>query len=408
MNFNSTESWVFINTSFTALPVTASSSNRSGMEAYLQKLAHLDEGLYHDFYGLWIALMVINSLIFLVGMVLNIVALYVFCVRIKIKTTSVIYTINLAVTDLLVNLSLPTRILLYYSGGTCLTCSYLHIFSYFVNMYCSILFLTCICVDRYLAIVQVEASRRWRSSSVAKCVCVSVWLFAIVFTYSFLSTAFHHTGCCISKLLFLTITEFFLPLVIIVVFTLRIMWALADRRLMQQSRERRRRAVQLLTTVLIIFTVCFTPFHIRQVVVYFYPDMPHHVIVYHLTVTLSSLNSCLDPVVYCFVTNNFQATVRNIFRRADLEQTSGDIISMQHSSKASEGTANVTNNVIMMTKIPTSQQRDSSGEELYTVDPPSHGVKTAESCRDITVTWRDMADISELCKMLTSDNSISV
>ncbi len=90
-----------------------------------------------------------------VGMVLNIVALYVFCFRTKHKTTSVIYTINLAVTDLLVNLSLPTRILLYYSGGACLTCSYLHIFSYFVNMYCSILFLTCICVDRYLAIVQV-------------------------------------------------------------------------------------------------------------------------------------------------------------------------------------------------------------------------------------------------------------
>lgn len=88
-------------------------------------------------------------------MVLNTVALYVFCVRTKQKTTSIIYTINLAVTDLLVNLSLPTRILLYYSGGACLTCSYLHIFSYFVNMYCSILFLTCICVDRYLAIVQV-------------------------------------------------------------------------------------------------------------------------------------------------------------------------------------------------------------------------------------------------------------
>lgn len=88
-------------------------------------------------------------------MVLNIVALYVFCFRTKQKTTSIIYTINLAVTDLLVNLSLPTRILLYYSGGACLTCSYLHVFSYFVNMYCSILFLTCICVDRYLAIVQV-------------------------------------------------------------------------------------------------------------------------------------------------------------------------------------------------------------------------------------------------------------
>lgn len=73
----------------------------------------------------------------------------------------------------------------------------------------------------------------------AKCVCVSVWLFAIVVTYSFLSTAFQHPGCCLSKMLFLTITEFFLPLIVIVVFTLRIMWALADRRLMQQSRYER-------------------------------------------------------------------------------------------------------------------------------------------------------------------------
>ncbi|XP_056300691.1 G-protein coupled receptor 20-like [Pseudoliparis swirei] len=364
MDFNNTESWLLVNTSFPVLPVVASPSNSSGMEAYHQRMAHLNEGLYNDFYGLWIALMVINTLIFLVGMVLNIVALYVFCFRTKHKSTSVIYTINLAVTDLLVNLSLPTRILLYYSGGACLTCSYLHIFSYFVNMYCSILFLTCICVDRYFAIVQVEASHRWRNHSVAKCVCVSVWLLAIVVTYSFLSTAFQNPGCCLSKLLVLTITEFFLPFIIIMVFTLRIMWALADRRLMQQSRERRRRAVQLLTTVLIIFTVCFTPFHIRQVVVYFHPDMPHHVIAYHLTVTLSSLNSCMDPIVYCFVTNNFQATMRNIFRRAEPEPTSGDIISMQHSSKASGGTVNaITNNALMMTKIPTSLQTDNLGKK---------------------------------------------
>lgn len=47
---------------------------------------------------------------------------------------------------------------------------------------------------------------------------------------------------------------------------------------------------------------------VLQVVVYFHPDMPHHVIAYHLTVTLSSLNSCMDPVVYCFVTNNFKVT----------------------------------------------------------------------------------------------------
>ncbi|XP_068616469.1 G-protein coupled receptor 20 [Brachionichthys hirsutus] len=350
MNFNSTESWLFINTSCPNLSVIA--RNTTGKEGYLQRLSHLDKGLYNDFYSFWIALMVINSFIFLVGMVLNIGALYVFCCHTKKKTTTVIYTINLAVTDLLVNLSLPTRILLYYTAGSCLACYYLHTFSYFVNMYCSILFLTCICVDRYLAIVQADASCRWRNSGVAKCVCVSIWLFAFVFTYSFLSTTFQYPDCCLSNLLFLAITEFFLPLVIIGVFTMRIVWALANRRLMQQSRERRMRAVQLLSTVLVIFTVCFTPFHITQVVAYFFPDMPHPVLVYHLTVTLSSLNSCMDPIVYCFITSNFQATMRSIFRRAQPEQASGDIISMQHSSKASGGIP--PNNEIMMAKIATS------------------------------------------------------
>lgn len=67
MNFNSTDTWLFVNTSFPILPVIASPSNRSAIEGYLQRLAHLGDGLYNDFYGLWIALMVINCLIFLVG-----------------------------------------------------------------------------------------------------------------------------------------------------------------------------------------------------------------------------------------------------------------------------------------------------------------------------------------------------
>lgn len=77
-----------------------------------------------------------------VGVVLNSLALYVFCGTSTHSSASVVYTINLAVADLLVALSLPARIALYHSGGSCVACSYVHTFSYFVNMYCSILFLT--------------------------------------------------------------------------------------------------------------------------------------------------------------------------------------------------------------------------------------------------------------------------
>ncbi|XP_066540034.1 G-protein coupled receptor 20 [Hoplias malabaricus] len=360
MEITRTEGSLTINVTSTLTPPVTTNSSPPYREPYLHRLAHLDEGLYNDFYSLWIALVVINTLIFMVGMALNSLALYVFIFRTKPKTTSVIYTINLAVTDLLVNLSLPTRIILYYSGGKCLNCSYVHIFSYFVNMYCSILFLTSICVDRYLAIVQVEASRKWRNPSMAKVVCVCIWLFAIIVTYSFLTTALKHSACCVSKLFALTVFEFFLPLVIIVVFTVRIMCALSSPGLMQQSRERRMKAVQLLTTVLVIFTICFTPFHVRQVLVYFHPDLPHHVIVYHVTVTLSSLNSCLDPVVYCFVTTNFQSTMRRFFHKTEAEQTSGDIISMQKSSKGS-GTVFAIANSMIMVNMSSPQHRGLTG-----------------------------------------------
>ncbi|XP_076863955.1 G-protein coupled receptor 20 [Brachyhypopomus gauderio] len=287
---------------------------------YLKRLAHLDEVLYQDFHILWVSLMVVNSLMFALGLVLNSLALYVFCTGTKSRTAPVIYTINLAVADLLVALSLPARIALYYSGGACVACSYVHTFSYFVNMYCSILFLTSICVDRYVAVVWAAgAAARCRSPAAARAVSAAVWLFAVVVTYTFQTTALEFGGstCCHLPALFaLTVLEFVLPLLVIAGFTARAACALAAGALMPQSRGRRARAVRLLLAVLAVFTVCFAPFHVREAMLYFHlgGSREQHVVAYHTTVTLSSLNSCLDPVVYCFVPDNFRSALRRAFR----------------------------------------------------------------------------------------------
>ncbi|CAI9554499.1 unnamed protein product [Staurois parvus] len=147
------------------------------------------------------------------GIILNSLALYVFCFQTKVRTPSVIYTINLVVTDLLVGLSLPARIVMYYRNvETCYICYYVHSFTYSVNMYCSILFLTCICVDRYLAIVQARASCRWRNPSYAKCICVLIWIFAVIVTFIILTTTINHKHCCFFQLLMLTGFEYFVSL----------------------------------------------------------------------------------------------------------------------------------------------------------------------------------------------------
>lgn len=122
-------------------------------------------------------------------------------------------------------------------------------------------------------------------------------------------------------LFYLTVLEFLLPLLAVVGFTLRVACFLSSGHglMHQQSRARRARAVRLLAAVLVVFTLCFTPFHVRQVLVYFRVNVggggagqgAGHVLAYHITVTLSSLNSCLDPVVYCFVTDSFRRAWRS-------------------------------------------------------------------------------------------------
>ncbi|XP_005796593.1 G-protein coupled receptor 20-like [Xiphophorus maculatus] len=308
---------------------------------YLHKLTHLDLQLYqYEFYSVWVFLMVCNCAMLVVGVVLNSLALFVFCRTSTRSSASVVYTINLAVADLLVALSLPARIALYHSGGSCVACSYVHTFSYFVNMYCSILFLTSICVDRYLAVVHAASTlHRWRTTGAAKCVSAGVWFIAVVVTYSFQTSALNFNSSCVSlpTHFYLTVLEFLLPMLAVVGFTIRVACFLSSRRglIPRHSRARRSRAVRLLATVLVVFTICFTPFHLRQVLVYFQVRLAGgsdgqrgagNVLAYHLTVSLSSLNSCLDPVVYCFVTDSFRGMWRTRRRTAagrDLKVSSG-------------------------------------------------------------------------------------
>uniref|UniRef100_A0A672HJX6 G-protein coupled receptors family 1 profile domain-containing protein n=1 Tax=Salarias fasciatus TaxID=181472 RepID=A0A672HJX6_SALFA len=257
--------------------------------------------------------LVCNCVMLVVGVALNSLALYVFCGASAHSSASAVYTINLAVADLLVALSLPARIALYHSGGRCAACSYVHTFSYFVNMYCSILFLTSICIDRYLAVVHASRTlHRWRTPGAARCISGVVWLVAVV------TSALGFSSSCVllPAHFYLSILEFLLPLLAVAGFSLRVTCFLSSSHgpAAQQGRARRTRAIRLLAAVLVVFTVCFTPFHVRQVLVYLRVRFAgeglgrgtEHVFAYHITVTLSSLNSCLDPVVYCFVTDSFR------------------------------------------------------------------------------------------------------
>ncbi|KAF7227753.1 putative P2Y purinoceptor 10 [Nothobranchius furzeri] len=103
-------------------------------------------------------------LLFIPGLLLNTIALWVLCRHIRKKTKAVIFMINLALADLLHILSLPLRIYYYFTHtwpfgkAICLLCFYLKFF----NMYTAIFFLMCISVQRYVFLLSPFTARRWR------------------------------------------------------------------------------------------------------------------------------------------------------------------------------------------------------------------------------------------------------
>ncbi|XP_060935867.1 putative P2Y purinoceptor 10 [Limanda limanda] len=103
-------------------------------------------------------------LLFIPGLLLNTIALWVLCRHISKKTKAVIFMINLALADLAHILSLPFRIYYYFTHswpfgrGLCLFCFYLK----YLNMYAAIVFLVCISVQRCVFLLNPFTARQWR------------------------------------------------------------------------------------------------------------------------------------------------------------------------------------------------------------------------------------------------------
>lgn len=125
---------------------------------------------------------IVYSLVFVVSVPLNLVAVLMFSCHVRPKKPAVIYMLNLACCDLLFGLLLPFKIAYHYGGndwtygpGLCAAVTA----AFYCNMYCSVLLVTCISVDRFLAVVFPMNSLTWRSPGTAWAVCVAMWLLAL-------------------------------------------------------------------------------------------------------------------------------------------------------------------------------------------------------------------------------------
>lgn len=133
----------------------------------------------------YIFLPICYSFTFIFSISLNSVVIYRSFRRTKHWNASLIYMVNLASTDFMYGLSLPFLVASYIMRNSWVfgdfMCRLVRFLFYF-NLYCSIFFLTCISVHRYLGICHPMKVITLETKKVVKCTCVLVWIVVFALT----------------------------------------------------------------------------------------------------------------------------------------------------------------------------------------------------------------------------------
>ncbi|XP_001513801.2 proteinase-activated receptor 2 [Ornithorhynchus anatinus] len=206
---------------------------------------------------------------------------------------------------------------------------------FYGNMYCSILFMTCLSVQRYWAVVNPIAYF-WRKSNVALGISSVIWLLIMLSTiplYVMNQTvhipALNLTTChdvlpeavlagdMFNYFLSLAIGAFLFPVSLTTSVYVLMIKVLNSSQIDENSGKKLKRAVKLIIIVMTTHLICFTPSNILLVVHYSLIRTRGQSFIYAgyiVALCLSTLNSCIDPFIYYFVSQDFRDHVKNTLR----------------------------------------------------------------------------------------------
>lgn len=285
------------------------------------------------------------ALVCCISVPINVCAVLAFARGIRPKKPAAIYMLNLASADLLFALVLPFKVVYHFQGNDwrfgSLACRAVTA-AFYWNMYCSVLLIACISVDRLLAVVYPIDSLAWRRPRNAVTACLTMWVLSLagsvplvlseqtVYLDELNITTCHdvqrsdHMAWLKIYFLALCCALFFLPLLVTAASYARVIWSLCGvARGLPGSSRRRSRAVVMALTVLVIFLLCFMPTNCLLLAHYLQfgeevrvsedaPDGSYAL--YLVFLCVGSLNCVLDPMVYYFGSSQCQRQLSNALR----------------------------------------------------------------------------------------------
>ncbi|NXW42540.1 OXGR1 protein, partial [Nyctiprogne leucopyga] len=289
-----------------------------------------------DFLQVKSYLSVLYSLIFLVCFPGNIVTIFVYFVKMRPWKSSTIIMLNLSVTDSLYIATLPFLIHYSANGNNWIfgdfMCKFIH-FCFYFNMYSGIIFLSCFSIFRFFVVVYPIKCFFVQNRTWAVATCVAVWIVSLVAISPLgilIATRYEQNRTICPDLAaaadldasrwynwLLTTFAFFLPLLTVTLCYTVIIYALATGPHTQACYKQKAR--RLTIVLLMVFYVCFLPFHIFRSIrleLRVQPVSCHLknmvLLMFIIAKPLAALNTFGNLLLYVVTGDNFQQAILSL------------------------------------------------------------------------------------------------
>ncbi|XP_077113010.1 formyl peptide receptor 2-like [Ranitomeya variabilis] len=278
------------------------------------------------------------SIVFALGIIGNGLVIWIAGFRMK-NTISAVWFLHLAIADFLCCSSLPLRIAEWtadfsYTPDPALCIVNIVLFN--VNMSASVLLLTAMSTDRWVSVMWPFWAKVHRSRNLVRITAAIIWGLSVTVAGAVYYVYTYHVGdlaewCLYRYYIYDYNPELHLaiqwirfiimcviPFLIIVASYVTISYKLRKSKRSQRSQ----RSSRIITAVISCFFICWFPYYIwplidwyhrdyiryyyRDDIAYFYWYYRTFYIVPTITTSLACLNSCLNPIIYVFLTADFQ------------------------------------------------------------------------------------------------------
>ncbi|XP_061881118.1 leukotriene B4 receptor 1 [Entelurus aequoreus] len=279
---------------------------------------------------------VILGLSFLIGTPGNLLVIWTILRHVKQRSHTVVLILHLAVADLLVLITLPLWIYSLarswvFGEASCKAMGFV------INacMYGSVFLITLMAVERFVSVRYPFVSAEWKRKKASSKVLLILWIAAFLFSvpvlltrvvekdlesgeehclYNQYDSATHELVCVLLE----TLVGYVLPFSILVV-----CYGCLCTRITQMTFKSKRKSTVLIASVVVVFAVCWTPYHIGNILSLViiiagtsFPNIGNHLEDVRMSMAFVSgamvfISSTVNPVLYMFAARSFRSSVRD-------------------------------------------------------------------------------------------------